>query len=112
MSSGSRFRVAPQSFTHLVHQRIAREGLLKEETVLQEVFVPLLITRGSLTCNDPNPVGLWDSRHRQDRSPVVDTANSREPSSLPKLSTPRRSEEHTSELQSQSNLVCRLLLEQ
>src|SRR3990167_10700833 len=26
-------------------------------------------------------------------------------------STPRRSEEHTSELQSQSNLVCRLLLE-
>src|SRR2546430_7280573 len=25
--------------------------------------------------------------------------------------TPRRSEEHTSELQSQSNLVCRLLLE-
>src|SRR5438270_9499598 len=34
---------------------------------------------------------------------------------LPAMSTapatPRRSEEHTSELQSQSNLVCRLLLE-
>src|SRR2546430_11578449 len=30
----------------------------------------------------------------------------------PKLSLPGRSEEHTSELQSQSNLVCRLLLEQ
>src|SRR5688572_33003367 len=28
-----------------------------------------------------------------------------------RFSTPRRSEEHTSELQSQSNLVCRLLLE-
>src|SRR2546430_11429207 len=27
------------------------------------------------------------------------------------IETPRRSEEHTSELQSQSNLVCRLLLE-
>src|SRR2546430_6302020 len=27
------------------------------------------------------------------------------------LAVPRRSEEHTSELQSQSNLVCRLLLE-
>src|SRR2546430_12367534 len=27
------------------------------------------------------------------------------------IPTPRRSEEHTSELQSQSNLVCRLLLE-
>src|SRR2546430_11320126 len=30
---------------------------------------------------------------------------------LQPLATPRRSEEHTSELQSQSNLVCRLLLE-
>src|SRR2546430_13751787 len=29
----------------------------------------------------------------------------------PKPRRPRRSEEHTSELQSQSNLVCRLLLE-
>src|SRR2546430_9289230 len=29
----------------------------------------------------------------------------------PQLETPMRSEEHTSELQSQSNLVCRLLLE-
>src|SRR2546430_5779220 len=31
--------------------------------------------------------------------------------SLPQPTTHRRSEEHTSELQSQSNLVCRLLLE-
>src|SRR6266853_6955541 len=30
--------------------------------------------------------------------------------SMPKLALPVRSEEHTSELQSQSNLVCRLLL--
>src|SRR5688572_33122863 len=30
---------------------------------------------------------------------------------LPAISPQRRSEEHTSELQSQSNLVCRLLLE-
>src|SRR2546430_7369106 len=30
---------------------------------------------------------------------------------LPDLYRPERSEEHTSELQSQSNLVCRLLLE-
>src|SRR2546430_11331495 len=30
---------------------------------------------------------------------------------LSHLRSPRRSEEHTSELQSQSNLVCRLLLE-
>src|SRR2546430_15836636 len=41
------------------------------------------------------------------------TSGSRAPSSRPVGSTsPRsRSEEHTSELQSQSNLVCRLLLE-
>src|SRR2546427_251629 len=32
-------------------------------------------------------------------------------STAPATRTPRRSEEHTSELQSQSNLVCRLLLE-
>src|SRR2546430_4173042 len=31
--------------------------------------------------------------------------------SLPRQAPPYRSEEHTSELQSQSNLVCRLLLE-
>src|SRR2546430_2754120 len=31
--------------------------------------------------------------------------------SIARCSTPRRSEEHTSELQSQSNIVCRLLLE-
>src|SRR2546430_6946049 len=39
----------------------------------------------------------------------VECANSRVPVSL--LGLLRRSEEHTSELQSQSNLVCRLLLE-
>src|SRR2546430_11118222 len=33
------------------------------------------------------------------------------PLPIMRLSTSRRSEEHTSELQSQSNLVCRLLLE-
>src|SRR2546430_16599405 len=34
-----------------------------------------------------------------------------EPLEVEELTTDRRSEEHTSELQSQSNLVCRLLLE-
>src|SRR6266853_5179446 len=33
------------------------------------------------------------------------------PSVIPGVGSPLRSEEHTSELQSQSNLVCRLLLE-
>src|SRR2546430_11766558 len=46
------------------------------------------------------PATAWSSRHprrRERRARVGDL--------------PRRSEEHTSELQSQSNLVCRLLLE-
>src|SRR2546430_6568251 len=34
-----------------------------------------------------------------------------DPGQLPHVGVLRRSEEHTSELQSQSNLVCRLLLE-
>src|SRR5688572_33493014 len=47
------------------------------------------------------------------RDPLTSAAN---PSSKPKFSNttlpePHRSEEHTSELQSQTNLVCRLLLE-
>src|SRR2546430_13482250 len=41
----------------------------------------------------------------------METASLRRSQSRPHHSTPPRSEEHTSELQSQSNLVCRLLLE-
>src|SRR5688572_31968920 len=39
------------------------------------------------------------------------SATTATPQSCSKCSTAHRSEEHTSELQSQSNLVCRLLLE-
>src|SRR2546430_10819619 len=52
------------------------------------------------------------------RSPAIEgTSSTRSPSRRAQDSPPRkrmsssRSEEHTSELQSQSNLVCRLLLE-
>src|SRR2546430_12638975 len=41
----------------------------------------------------------------------IRTSVSGEPSIVRRLSVRGRSEEHTSELQSQSNLVCRLLLE-
>src|SRR2546430_4163011 len=54
-------------------------------------------------------------RRRQRRQRGVDVAVvalSPQPAQLVQLLTPHaRSEEHTSELQSQSNLVCRLLLE-
>src|SRR5690606_41380822 len=50
-----------------------------------------------------------DAASRQGR-PVA-RADSAAPLNLPAIATPRRSEEHTSELQSRENLVCRLLLE-
>src|SRR2546430_7940161 len=43
-----------------------------------------------------------------DRQPTAVVAASRDPVAVQRV---QRSEEHTSELQSQSNLVCRLLLE-
>src|SRR2546430_4096687 len=48
------------------------------------------------------------ARTRSSRTSSGPTPTSSAP---PPVSSPRRSEEHTSELQSQSNLVCRLLLE-
>src|SRR5688572_31294270 len=51
-------------------------------------------------------VGLPDVR-RDHEAPVLDRAPERSGRQVRR----RRSEEHTSELQSQSNLVCRLLLE-
>src|SRR2546430_4204615 len=52
-------------------------------------------------------------RHQADQSPAARYGSRRRerPTSARALGPPARSEEHTSELQSQSNLVCRLLLE-
>src|SRR2546430_7843082 len=56
------------------------------------------------TCN--GTVELWEEAvTRADNSPLTIHGP------RPAKSFPLRSEEHTSELQSQSNLVCRLLLE-
>src|SRR2546427_9191036 len=49
---------------------------------------------------------LLDQRHA-----VLQRPQLRWPGREPEVRLQRRSEEHTSELQSQSNLVCRLLLE-
>src|SRR5947207_12363384 len=49
-------------------------------------------------------------RRRACATPARDSRGSRPPALAP-ARTPRRSEEHTSELQSHSDLVCRLLLE-
>src|SRR2546430_17160771 len=54
----------------------------------------------TLSLHDALPIFQW----RPNRRPAACNGRPRAPSK-------RRSEEHTSELQSQSNLVCRLLLE-
>src|SRR2546430_5971493 len=55
---------------------------------------------------DRRQPGQKDDTHRQ-----VASNFSREEGNVFRLTEGKRSEEHTSELQSQSNLVCRLLLE-
>src|SRR2546430_7398164 len=58
-------------------------------------------------------VTLWEVSSRAEVIPVMTSAASAQSpdTRLDLDSTLHRSEEHTSELQSQSNLVCRLLLE-
>src|SRR2546430_9779454 len=58
----------------------------------------------TLSLHDALPISRTASRHADNRKMAdAGEASARQP--------PYRSEEHTSELQSQSNLVCRLLLE-
>src|SRR2546430_10583033 len=57
--------------------------------------------RTAVRAHDRKSPALRSLRHRHDRRRALDGEDARR----------RRSEEHTSELQSQSNLVCRLLLE-
>src|SRR2546430_13126713 len=59
-------------------------------------------------CRCSKPAGLLGSKMGNRDIPQL--AN-RHLAPSPLLGAPARSEEHTSELQSQSNLVCRLLLE-
>src|SRR2546430_12022984 len=54
---------------------------------------------------------LFRSRGRCRGRPRRERHTDRETPLIPPILRPKRSEEHTSELQSQSNLVCRLLLE-
>ena len=60
MRSGSRSRVVPQSFANLVHEGFAREGLLQEETLLQEVIVASVVFEVAGHIDDPqsDPVAL------------------------------------------------------
>src|SRR2546430_4780931 len=62
----------------------------------------------------PTPDGSWGCASTRSRAPGAWTTSStswRAPATASTAWCCPRSEEHTSELQSQSNLVCRLLLE-
>src|SRR2546430_12842561 len=56
-------------------------------------------------------LSLHDALPISDNSTATATTRAAAPPAAPRAPDPDRSEEHTSELQSQSNLVCRLLLE-
>src|SRR2546427_9346889 len=67
------------------------------------------LARGGAPTGGRGPVAaLTDARRRRPRVP---SDRARRPLDARGLARAPRSEEHTSELQSQSNLVCRLLLE-
>src|SRR2546430_11971181 len=70
----------------------------------------VLCRHPSRTCAPPRPCRRAISLASSHFSSATRLLNSREPMTFV-LSPTSRSEEHTSELQSQSNLVCRLLLE-
>src|SRR2546427_7882472 len=68
----------------------------------------------TLSLHDALPISVTARRSRDARrDPTPDYQDRADESCAcpPSAEAPTRSEEHTSELQSQSNLVCRLLLE-
>src|SRR2546430_13899958 len=95
-----------EAITSLVSTQISISSL-QTHNVNRCGFFFLMIRRPPRSTLFPYTT-LFRSRRRKDHPPTWPTS-SRRPSSL--STRPTRSEEHTSELQSQSNIVCRLLLE-
>src|SRR2546421_4509552 len=67
----------------------------------------------TLSLHDALPISRWRGRRNDGRAAPVPRAehDAGHPAVRLRRSSARRSEEHTSELQSRSDLVCRLLLE-
>src|SRR2546430_3302907 len=118
--------------------RLPRIGLRKTKSLFEEYFYAFLVTISvvvtilgkavGLSGYDAIVTGLWVggftwfawqvSRYRKEQTGTGSTAKSGQAvqaaphmTKMPLPPNMKRSEEHTSELQSQSNLVCRLLLE-
>src|SRR2546430_15104267 len=70
----------------------------------------ILCTRCVRACEDIQVVGVLDVAQRGEHAEIIVGADG-DPDKAGCTWCGERSEEHTSELQSQSNLVCRLLLE-
>src|SRR2546427_3739395 len=71
----------------------------------------MVLTSSMVIVMGPTPPGTGVMKPATSLTPSKSTSPQSLPSSLRFMPTSMRSEEHTSELQSQSNLVCRLLLE-
>src|SRR5688572_33373210 len=65
----------------------------------------------TLSLHDALPICTGRAEHAREHEQEIAARREALDSALRSLETMTRSEEHTSELQSQSNLVCRLLLE-
>src|SRR5688572_32506459 len=65
----------------------------------------------TLSLHDALPILIPVARNAQTRKPPAHTQTTAAIQPICRCAEKHRSEEHTSELQSQSNLVCRLLLE-
>src|SRR5689334_24729200 len=72
-----------------------------------------MLPRDSSMLRRDSPMPRWDSPVSRQDDPMLrrDSPMLRRDSPIPRRDSPIRSEEHTSELQSQFHLVCRLLLE-
>src|SRR2546430_9775917 len=87
---------------------------LQRSTILLFFFNDTATTEiYTLSLHDALPISStsWESRCTTPPRPRLPVTAISKRSTGSRLPRPMRSEEHTSELQSQSNLVCRLLLE-
>src|SRR2546427_1256751 len=73
-------------------------------------YTTLFRSHSGAVAGVPHRAGTWH-RRGQAAQPGQERDSGVNPSARLDAASERRSEEHTSELQSQSNLVCRLLLE-
>src|SRR2546427_11735984 len=117
--------IAPSLRTDTLTRTLQRIGTLLHEAhldSLQLIGVNINDDRGSgshalnLTYEVPTTNGGWLTTNVatqvvQGHRSIIGLSANRVPARLEEITAFTRSEEHTSELQSQSNLVCRLLLE-